>query len=126
MYLFRKSSKQKKRDERKRAKGKKGTVFEEEYLINSLKKVYERTNQLKCKSYQGTDNVALTLLCVCVCAADYGNLLRAMVPFGYVEEARTSQVKFEGFLKHLQDKIDEIFVPLQLLNGQVSMIKNER
>ncbi|KAI8344065.1 IKI3 family-domain-containing protein [Chlamydoabsidia padenii] len=98
----RKSSKQKKRDERKRAKGKKGTVFEEEYLVNSLKKVYERTNQLK---------------------SDYGNLLRAMVPFGYVEEARTSQVKFEGFLKHLEEKIDVIFVPLQLLNGQYGSLE---
>lgn len=67
---------------------------------------------------------ALTLHLPCVCVADYGNLLRALVPFGYVEEARTSQVKFECFLKHLQDKIDEIFVPLQLLNGQVRMIKN--
>jgi elongator complex protein 1 len=74
---------------------------------------------------QDTDINALTLHPPCVCIADYGNLLRAMVPFGYVEEARTSQVKFECFLKHLQDKIDEIFVPLQLLNGQVRMIKNK-
>ncbi|CAO3599964.1 unnamed protein product [Absidia cylindrospora] len=98
----RKSSKQKKRDERKRAKGKKGTVFEEEYLVNSLKKLYERANQFQ---------------------NDYGNLLRAMVPFGYIEEARTSQVKFEEFLKHLQDKIDVIFVPLQLIHAQYGSLE---
>ncbi|KAI8099669.1 IKI3 family-domain-containing protein [Halteromyces radiatus] len=98
----RKSSRQRKRDERKRAKGKKGTIYEEEYLVNSLKKLYERANQLQ---------------------TDIGNLIRAMVPFGYVEEATTSQIKFEAFLKHLQDAIDVIFVPLQLANVQFGSIE---
>ncbi|CAO3617850.1 unnamed protein product [Cunninghamella echinulata] len=92
----RKSSKQKKREERKRARGKKGTVFEEEYLLNSLKRLYERSNQLQ---------------------NDIGNILKAMVPYGYIDEARSIQIKFEGFLKHLEKSIDTIFVPLQLANA---------
>ncbi|KAI9245023.1 IKI3 family-domain-containing protein [Sporodiniella umbellata] len=89
----RKTSKLRRKEERKRARGKKGTVFEEEYLISSLKKLYEKTNTMQ---------------------IDIGNLIRALVPFGYIEEARSIQEKFEKFLKELQTALDLIFVPLQL------------
>jgi elongator complex protein 1 len=42
----RKTSKVKRREERKRARGKKGTVYEEEYLINSIERLVERINSM--------------------------------------------------------------------------------
>lgn len=40
----RKTSKNRRREERKRARGKKGTVYEEEYLVNSIRRLIERVN----------------------------------------------------------------------------------
>ena len=40
----RRASKNKRREERKRARGKKGSVYEEEYLVNSLGRLIERLN----------------------------------------------------------------------------------
>jgi elongator complex protein 1 len=40
----RKTSKKKRQEERKRARGKKGTVYEEEYLVNSIERLIERLN----------------------------------------------------------------------------------
>lgn len=40
----RKTSKNKRREERKRARGKKGSVYEEEYLVNSVGRLIERVN----------------------------------------------------------------------------------
>ncbi|KAK2799452.1 hypothetical protein FQN51_006939 [Onygenales sp. PD_10] len=40
----RKTSKTRRREERKRARGKKGTVYEEEYLVNSVRRLVERVN----------------------------------------------------------------------------------
>jgi elongator complex protein 1 len=43
----RKTSKHKRREERKRARGKKGTVYEEEYLVNSVERLIERINGMQ-------------------------------------------------------------------------------
>lgn len=40
----RQTSRTRRREERKRARGKKGTVYEEEYLVNSVRRLIERTN----------------------------------------------------------------------------------
>ena len=40
----RRTSKNRRRDERKRARGKKGSVYEEEYLVNSIGRLIERIN----------------------------------------------------------------------------------
>jgi elongator complex protein 1 len=40
------TSKNKRREERKRARGKKGTIYEEEYLVNSLTRLIERVNEV--------------------------------------------------------------------------------
>lgn len=40
----RNTSKNRRREERKRARGKKGTVYEEEYLVNSVRRLIERVN----------------------------------------------------------------------------------
>lgn len=41
----RKTSKNRRREERKRARGKKGTVYEEEYLVGSVGRLVERVNR---------------------------------------------------------------------------------
>lgn len=38
------TSRTKRREERKRARGKRGTVYEEEYLVNSMRRLFERVN----------------------------------------------------------------------------------
>ena len=40
----RRTSKNRRREERKRARGKKGSVYEEEYLVNSVKRLIDRVN----------------------------------------------------------------------------------
>lgn len=40
----RQTSRTRRREERKRARGKKGTVYEEEYLVNSVRRLIERAN----------------------------------------------------------------------------------
>jgi elongator complex protein 1 len=42
--MTRRTSKTRRREERKRAVGKKGTVYEEEYLVNSVRRLIERVN----------------------------------------------------------------------------------
>lgn len=42
----RKTSKNRRREERKRARGKKGSVYEEEYIVNSIGRLIERTNSI--------------------------------------------------------------------------------
>lgn len=42
----RKTSKNRRREERKRARGKKGTVYEEEYLVNSIARLIDRLNDV--------------------------------------------------------------------------------
>jgi elongator complex protein 1 len=44
--MSRKTHKNRRREERKRARGKKGTVYEEEYLVNSIKRLIERVNEM--------------------------------------------------------------------------------
>ena len=41
-----KTSKNRRREERKRARGKKGTVYEEEYIVNSINRLIERLNSV--------------------------------------------------------------------------------
>lgn len=53
---------------------------------------------------------------------DLGNLIRALVPFEYVEEARAIQEKFKKFLKELEAEVPVIFVPLQLTVSLVSSL----
>lgn len=42
--MSRQTSRTRRREERKRARGKKGTVYEEEYLVNSIRRLIERVN----------------------------------------------------------------------------------
>ncbi|KAI9277147.1 IKI3 family-domain-containing protein [Phascolomyces articulosus] len=93
----RKTSKLRRREQRKREKGKKGTIYEEEYLVTSLRKLYDRASNLQ---------------------NDMHDLLRALIPFGYIEEARIMQNKFAQYLVDLKAAMSDIFVPLQLAPGR--------
>jgi elongator complex protein 1 len=42
-----KTSKNRRREERKRARGKKGSIYEEEYLINSIRRLIDRVNNVR-------------------------------------------------------------------------------
>ena len=44
--VSRRTSKNRRREERKRARGKKGSVYEEEYLVNSVRRLVERVNSV--------------------------------------------------------------------------------
>jgi elongator complex protein 1 len=46
-HTTRNTSKNRRREERKRARGKKGSVYEEEYLVNSLRRLIERVNSVR-------------------------------------------------------------------------------
>ncbi|KAI9485105.1 IKI3 family-domain-containing protein [Zychaea mexicana] len=93
----RKTSKLRRREQRKREKGKKGTIYEEEYLVTSLRKLCERASNMQ---------------------NDMHDLLRALIPFGYMEEARILQTKFAQFLVDIKAAMDGIFIPLQLAPGR--------
>ena len=43
----RRTSKNRRREERKRARGKKGSVYEEEYLVNSIRRLIDRVNSIR-------------------------------------------------------------------------------
>ena len=54
---------------------------------------------------------------------DMHDLLRALIPFGYIEEARMIQAKFKQYLIDIKAAVPEIFVPLQLAPGRVNEMK---
>jgi len=87
------SSKSKRREERKKARGKKGTIYEEEYLVGSLKRLYERASALQ---------------------SEIGGMIKALMVYGHMEDAKSIQQQFSNVMEQLGDKMDEIFVPLQL------------
>ncbi|EPX74371.1 elongator subunit Iki3 [Schizosaccharomyces octosporus yFS286] len=50
--MTRNTAKNNRRLEKKRARGKKGTVFEEEYLVNSLKRLISRVESMRAETYR--------------------------------------------------------------------------
>ncbi|KAJ2960629.1 hypothetical protein NQZ79_g4082 [Umbelopsis isabellina] len=87
------SSKNKRREERKKNSGRKGTIYEEEYLVSSLKRLYERAYTMQ---------------------TEIGEISKSLVIYGYMEEAKAIQKQFLVLLNKLSEAIDGIFVPLQL------------
>ncbi|KAM3588825.1 putative elongator complex protein 1 [Umbelopsis sp. WA50703] len=87
------SSKSKRREERKKHSGRKGTIYEEEYLVSSLKRLYERASGMQ---------------------IEIGEMSKSLVVYGYMEEAKAIQRQFLVLLDKLSEAIDGIFIPLQL------------
>lgn len=48
-YIIRKSSRVRRREQRKKERGKKGTIYEEEYLVKSIKKLCEKATTMQSK-----------------------------------------------------------------------------
>ncbi|CDH60280.1 pol ii transcription elongation factor [Lichtheimia corymbifera JMRC:FSU:9682] len=93
----RKSSRVRRREQRKKERGKKGTIYEEEYLVKSIKKLCEKATTMQ---------------------NDVRSLLSVLVPFGYMDEARNIQEKFAQILVEFKEAIPTVFVPLQLPLGK--------
>ncbi|KAI9287321.1 IKI3 family-domain-containing protein [Umbelopsis sp. AD052] len=87
------TSKTKRREERKKARGKKGTIYEEEYIVGSLKRLYERASGMQ---------------------AEIGGMIKTLMVFGHIDDAKVIQKQFSSLITQLRSGIDEIFVPLQL------------
>lgn len=47
--IIRKSSRVRRREQRKKERGKKGTIYEEEYLVKSIKKLCEKATTMQSK-----------------------------------------------------------------------------
>ena len=84
----RKSTKGRRREERKRAMGKKGSVYEEEYLVNSLRRLVDRVNSIN---------------------DDIQNLVRSLVRRGMHERARAVDSAMASLVELCTDSIRDVF-----------------
>ncbi|KAF9112880.1 hypothetical protein BGX27_002637 [Mortierella sp. AM989] len=80
----------KKRSDKKRARGKKGSAYEEEYLINSLRKLILRVDATK---------------------SDVHALLRCLAASMSLERAKALQQEFRKLLQDIDEHMSTIFVP---------------
>ncbi|KAG0196709.1 hypothetical protein BGX28_009840, partial [Mortierella sp. GBA30] len=80
----------KKRNEKKRARGKKGSAFEEEYLINSLRKLIVRVDTTK---------------------SDVHALLKVLASTMSLERAKVLQQEFGKLLTDIDEQMHIIFIP---------------
>jgi elongator complex protein 1 len=81
------SSKKGRREERKKARGKKGTVYEEEYLLNSLGRLVARVEDTR---------------------GDVERLVRALMAGGKRVEAGECQRGFAGLVEEIRGVVGEI------------------
>lgn len=84
----RRTVKNKKREERKRARGKKGTIYEEEYLIRSIGRLIERLTQTKPEALR---------------------LIEALIRVDKREQAREIQSNFVVISEELKACVGEVF-----------------
>lgn len=84
----RRTLKNRRREARKKARGKKGTIYEEEYLIGSVGRLHERLVQTQ---------------------PELKRLLEGMIRFGRLEEARILQKSFKEVLSLLKENVDEVY-----------------
>jgi elongator complex protein 1 len=86
--VSRATSKNRKREEKKRARGRKGTVYEEEYLVNSIRRLVERV--------QGTKS-------------EIERLVFGLVRRGMFERARTIEALMAEVLDGCGKAVGEVF-----------------
>ncbi|KAH8596498.1 elongator complex protein-like protein 1 [Bisporella sp. PMI_857] len=86
--VSRATSKNRRREERKRARGKKGSVYEEEYLISSIGRLIERVESVR---------------------ADIDRLVAGLVRRGMWERARAVEGSLADVVAMCQDCIPEVF-----------------
>lgn len=84
----RKTSKTRRREERKRARGKKGSVYEEEYLVNSVRRLIDRINSV---------------------VVEVRRLVEGLMRRGMRERAQAAETAVLEMVKQCQDCIPEVF-----------------
>ncbi|WDK09737.1 IKI3 family protein [Colletotrichum graminicola] len=89
--VSRATSKNRKREEKKRARGRKGTVYEEEYLVNSIRRLVERVEG------GAKDEV--------------GRLVFALVRRGMTERARAVEALMAEVVEGCRAAVREVFAP---------------
>jgi elongator complex protein 1 len=89
----RKTSKNRRKDERKRARGKKGSVYEEEYLVNSIRRLIERVDSVR---------------------EETERLVQALLRRGMRESAVALQAMVMELLGMLGACADEVFAPQRI------------
>ncbi|ODH23951.1 hypothetical protein ACO22_05347 [Paracoccidioides brasiliensis] len=93
----RQSSKTRRREERKRARGKKGTIYEEEYLVNSVRRLVERVNGA---------------------VVEGETIIQALLRRGMRERAALVQHHLDEVLGMCRDCLDDVFeVPKEAVVG---------
>ena len=92
----RKTSKNRRREERKRARGKKGTVYEEEYLVNSIARLIERLNSV---------------------GEDTARLVEGLMRRSMRERAIAVQTAMDEVTDACKGCMDEVFLPKSGSNG---------
>ncbi|KAJ3362869.1 hypothetical protein GGF32_005270 [Allomyces javanicus] len=85
-----KTGKQKRKAERKRHAGKKGSIFEEEYLIDSARRIMDRAIDAR---------------------RDVHALLVAQVRFGFLDAAQVVQAAYADLLAHFRAQFETLFMP---------------
>ena len=88
--VSRATSKNRKREEKKRARGRKGTVYEEEYLVNSLVRLVERVQSTK---------------------PEVERLVFALVRRGMAERARAAEGLMKDVVEACEKAVEEVFPP---------------
>lgn len=88
--VSRATSKNRRREEKKRARGRKGTVYEEEYLVNSVRRLIERVMSTK---------------------PEVERLVFALVRRGMAERARAAEALMADVVAACKRAVDEVFPP---------------
>ncbi|KAK7227208.1 hypothetical protein V2G26_015211 [Clonostachys chloroleuca] len=86
--VSRATSKNRRREEKKRARGRKGTVYEEEYLVNSVRRLVERVMAAK---------------------PEVERLVFALVRRGMAERARAAEALLSDVIAACERSVDEVF-----------------
>ena len=84
----RSSSKNRRREERKRARGKKGTIYEEEYLVNSVGRLVQRVEDIR---------------------EDVGRVIVALMIIDKRFEAGELQKNFRMLVDEIRSRVTEVF-----------------
>lgn len=86
--VSRATSKNRRREEKKRARGRKGTVYEEEYLVNSVRRLIERVMATK---------------------SEVERLIFALVRRGMAERARAAEAHMADVVAACEQAVEEVF-----------------
>ncbi len=93
------SSKNRRREERKRARGKKGTIYEEEYLVNSIGRLIQRVQDIR---------------------GEVTRLITALMMINKRFEASEIQRNFEKLVEEIRGCVLEVFAEPMPVSSLVS------